>query len=78
MKFQMIQGESIIGIDIGTSYSSISIMKNDTIHFWDILTYFEQSISIKTKNNLFNSIKQNKSEFRRRVSVHKEFHTENE
>ena len=31
IEFQMIQGESIIGIDIGTSYSSISIMKNDKI-----------------------------------------------
>ena len=39
----------------------ISIMKNDTIHYWDILNYFDQAISIKTKDALFNSIKKNKS-----------------
>ena len=31
IEIKMIQGEPIIGIDIGTSYSSISIMKNDKI-----------------------------------------------
>ena len=37
----------------------ISIIKNDTTPLWEILTYFNEAISLKTKNILFDSIKQN-------------------
>jgi len=39
----------------------ISIMKNDTTPLWEILTYFNEAISLKTKNILFNSIRENKN-----------------
>ena len=39
----------------------ISIIKNDTTPLFNILTYYDESISLKTKTNLFNSIKGNKT-----------------
>ena len=39
----------------------ITIMKNDTTALWDILVYYDEAISLKTKNNLFNTIKENKN-----------------
>ena len=38
----------------------ISILKNDTTPLVNILTYFDQTISLQTKNTLFNSVKENK------------------
>ena len=38
----------------------ICIMKNDTTPLWDILTYYDEVISLKTKNSLFNFVKDNK------------------
>ena len=41
--------------------SFISLIKDDTSLLWDILNYFKETISLKTKNVLFDSIKENEN-----------------
>ena len=41
--------------------SIISLIKDDTCLLWDILNYSKETISLKTKNELFDSIKENKN-----------------
>ena len=50
----------------------ICIIKDDSSHYFELISHYENSLSIKTKKELYNKIKSNKSEMEDLKNILKE------